>query len=239
ISGQNRYDTSKKVIQYFKPDTDSLTITTGTDFHSALVGSVYGYKTNHPVMLLDKNATDSIKEFAWACNDLVVIGTGFSESDIKPLPSGVVNTSDGTIDGYKLIPNTPSVKKYPTDMINLQSIAKLLPEEDIMWNDINYFTYDNASSTVSYQRCHSYSSISLWGDINSNPTAIKLLNSILYDLLGEKDATQLASISKLYNSTFQDDSDIEAKYLNYQLTASKLHQFKIYHEGTQVFLYVK
>ncbi|MGK0467747.1 cell wall-binding repeat-containing protein [Clostridium sp.] len=232
ISGQNRYDTSKKVIQYFKPDTDSLTITTGTDFHSALVGSVYGYKTNHPVMLFDKNVTDSIKEFAWACNDLVVIGTGFSEADIKPLPGG-------TIAGYKLIPNTPSLKKYPTDMINLQSIAKLLPEEDIMWNDINFFDYDAASSKVTYQNCITYSSISLWGAISSNPTAIKLLDSILYDLLGEKDATQLASIAKLYNSTVQDNDAMEAKYFNYQLTASKLHQFKIYNEGTKVYLYIK
>lgn len=79
ISGKDRYDTAQNIIKNFKPDVNCMTVTTGTDFHSALAGSVYGYKTNQPVMLFDKGMDNIIKKFVWSCKNIVCIGNNFFE----------------------------------------------------------------------------------------------------------------------------------------------------------------
>lgn len=121
LGGQNRYETAQKIIKNFKTNITSMTLTTGTDFHSALAGSVYGYKTNHPVMLFDKNVDKSIKEFVWACSDLVIIGTGFSEADIQPTSTPVTDTREAgvfTTDTSKLVTVNKSLS-YDTNLYNL------------------------------------------------------------------------------------------------------------------------
>lgn len=95
LGGKNRYETSKTIIKNFKPNITALTLVSDWDFEDVLSGSVYGYKTNRPIMLFDKGVEDSIKEFVWACSDVSIMGHGISDSTI--------------------IPSTAPPIKYPTD----------------------------------------------------------------------------------------------------------------------------
>ena len=101
LGGQNRYETAQRIIKNFKPNVDSMILTSGESFNDALVASVYGYKINHPVMLFNSGrVAESIKEFLWSSRNLLCVGTTPSEYSIRSLPppispGGFVNTSGG------------------------------------------------------------------------------------------------------------------------------------------------
>lgn len=67
-------------VENFSQELDKFTLTTGKHFHNALISSVYGYKTNHPVMLFDEDCSDSIKQFV-SDKNLIILET-------KPSPNG-------------------------------------------------------------------------------------------------------------------------------------------------------
>lgn len=55
LAGQDRYETSFKIADYFKNDlSTTVTIATGKDFPDALSGAVLAAKENAPILLVDK-----------------------------------------------------------------------------------------------------------------------------------------------------------------------------------------
>ncbi|TKC17007.1 cell wall-binding repeat-containing protein [Robertmurraya kyonggiensis] len=51
ISGQSRYETNVKIVEFFDDQVNKAFITTGTNFADALTGSILAAKENEPVML--------------------------------------------------------------------------------------------------------------------------------------------------------------------------------------------
>ncbi|MCB2289756.1 Ig-like domain-containing protein [Clostridium sp. CS001] len=152
---------------------------------------------------------------------------------------GTVSGDDPSIDDFKLVPNTPSIKKNAPEMANLQALVKSIPKRDVIDNTFNCFEYDNGQTVIRYKEYLTYSELKVMGELKTNPVGSKIVSTILYDLLGEKDGAQLNSILNEYNSKFELDDAIIAKYLNFQPTASKQYQFKITHDYREVYLELK
>ena len=78
--------------------------------------------------------------------------------------------------------------------------------------------------------------------MTKNPIGDKVIKSILNDIVGGTDATEMYSALLKYNATFfvEGNTDsITAKYLNYRLTTSRGHQCQIRHDGDQAYLDIK
>ena len=69
LGGASRYDTSKKINNYFVYNTKKVILATGQTFPDALSGSVYAALNNYPIILADsddfKNAADYIKNISY------------------------------------------------------------------------------------------------------------------------------------------------------------------------------
>ncbi|WP_170932676.1 bacterial Ig-like domain-containing protein [Desulfosporosinus sp. FKB] len=63
IAGQDRYDTSLAVAQYFNLSGQSVCITTGNNFQDALAGSVYAANHNTPIILADGSLSDQVVNY--------------------------------------------------------------------------------------------------------------------------------------------------------------------------------
>jgi putative cell wall-binding protein len=63
IAGQDRYDTSLAVAQYFNLAGQSICIATGNNFPDALAGSVYAANHNTSIILADGSLTDQVVNF--------------------------------------------------------------------------------------------------------------------------------------------------------------------------------
>ncbi len=63
ISGQDRYDTSLAVAQYFNLAGQSICIATGNNFPDALAGSVYAANHNAPIILADGSLSDQVLNY--------------------------------------------------------------------------------------------------------------------------------------------------------------------------------
>ena len=68
IAGQDRYETSLAVAQYFNEAGGSLCLATGNNFPDALAGSVYAAKCNAPILLVDSSLSNSLSEYVKARN---------------------------------------------------------------------------------------------------------------------------------------------------------------------------
>ncbi len=68
IAGQDRYETSLAVAQYFNEAGGSLCLATGNNFPDALAGSVYAAKRNAPILLVDSSLSNSLSEYVKARN---------------------------------------------------------------------------------------------------------------------------------------------------------------------------
>lgn len=65
LSGSDRYETNVAVINYFIDDLnlDKIYVAVGSDFADALSGSALAAKDVSPIVLVDKNVSDSTKNF--------------------------------------------------------------------------------------------------------------------------------------------------------------------------------
>ena len=151
---------------------------------------------------------------------------------------------------YVMKPNEPSVDKYPTTMKNLQALVKLIPKKVINENRASYFWYNGDQFMVTSQYYNDfeqlgnpYQEIGLIGDLQSNPIGVKLINSILYDTVGEADAKEIYSALLKYSTGYETDdgtvSAIEKKYSNYMYTGSKKNQYKIIHDFNHIYVNYK
>ncbi|MBU3133720.1 hypothetical protein J1C67_08275 [Clostridium gasigenes] len=108
-----------------------------------------------------------------------------------------------------------------------------------MSNDSNFFRYDGenqlAVTSKNYDVCQT---IMMQGDMTKNPIGDKVIKSILNDIVGGIDATEMYSALLKYNAEGNTDS-ITAKYLNYRLTTSRGHQYQIRNDGDQSYLDIK
>ncbi|SHH24803.1 cell wall-binding repeat-containing protein [Desulfosporosinus lacus] len=63
ISGEDRYETSLAVAQYFNLSGQSVCIATGKNFPDALAGSVYAANFNAPIILAEDSLSDQVINF--------------------------------------------------------------------------------------------------------------------------------------------------------------------------------
>lgn len=63
IAGEDRYDTSLAVAQYFGLSGQSVCIATGSNFPDALAGSVYAANHNTSIILADGNLSDQVMNY--------------------------------------------------------------------------------------------------------------------------------------------------------------------------------
>nr|WP_148275326.1 InlB B-repeat-containing protein [Desulfosporosinus meridiei] len=63
IGGQDAYETSLAVANYFNESGSSLCLATGNNFPDALTGSVYAAKHNAPIILVDSSLSNSFIEY--------------------------------------------------------------------------------------------------------------------------------------------------------------------------------
>jgi len=190
-----------------------------------------GFKLNYKVAKAEGTATNLTHVITLDGT----LGTGGTVGD------GGTGTGGNPAD-YVITPNTPSITKYPTTMENLQAIVKLIPEGDIMTNDSNFFRYDTAEFAVTSKNNISFQTIMVQGQMSKNPIGAKVVKSILADIVGGTDATEMYSALLTYNATFfvEGNTDsITSKYLGYRLTTSKGHQYQIRHDGDQSYLDIK
>ena len=61
LNGKDRYETSRKIIEYFKLNTDTIAVATGEDFPDALSGSFLAAKKNAGILLVNNNDTSAQK----------------------------------------------------------------------------------------------------------------------------------------------------------------------------------
>jgi putative cell wall-binding protein len=142
LAGKNRYETAKTIINNFKAGTDSLVIASGQDFKNALAGSVYGYKTNKPVMLFDKNTEESIKEFVWNKKSLVCFGTYFSEADM---------VTKGSM--------SDSIAPYGVVRMDLSKLLEVNEKGETLYDDREFFMRAGISVTnspITYNSSYSF-----------------------------------------------------------------------------------
>jgi putative cell wall-binding protein len=86
IGGVDRYDTSKKINEYFNKDLNKFTLVTGKDYHDALVASPYANKVNYPVILMDMDCSVDTKNFV-KDKDFIIVGNDIDEDAIRnPVP---------------------------------------------------------------------------------------------------------------------------------------------------------
>lgn len=136
----------------------------------------------------------------------------------------------------------PSMKKNVNGMENLQAIVKLIPTWNILYNDALNFRYDTALFAITAGNNLTYQEIMVKGDLTKNPIGVKIIKSILADIVGGADATEMYSALAEYNTLFFKDgnpSAMTAKYLKYRATKTKGHQFNITREGNEAFLDIK
>ena len=62
LGGKDRYETSMKIIDYFKLPTNTITVATGINFPDALSGSVLSARKSCAVLLVDNNNKDITKQ---------------------------------------------------------------------------------------------------------------------------------------------------------------------------------
>ncbi|MDW8801808.1 cell wall-binding repeat-containing protein [Clostridium sp. A1-XYC3] len=93
LGGADRYGTAQKIVSNFDSALDKFTLTTGKDFHNALVASVYANKTNHPIMLMDTDCSTDVKNFV-KDKDLVIVGNDIDESTLNNVNPITSNPAD-------------------------------------------------------------------------------------------------------------------------------------------------
>lgn len=76
IGGQDRYESTLAVAQYFDPSGRGISIATGRDFPDALTGSVYSARLQDPLILVEKELSDQIREYLKERkpSDIVIFG---------------------------------------------------------------------------------------------------------------------------------------------------------------------
>jgi len=85
LGGENRYETSMKIIEYFNLTTTTITVATGTDFPDTLSGSVLAARMNSGVLLVNKNDITKQKDLLDKQNITRIIvfgGAGAISNDI-------------------------------------------------------------------------------------------------------------------------------------------------------------
>lgn len=76
IGGQDRYESTLAVAQYFEPSGRGISIATGRDFPDALAGSVYSARLQDPLILVEKELSDQIRGYLKERkpSDIVIFG---------------------------------------------------------------------------------------------------------------------------------------------------------------------
>ncbi|KZL92280.1 cell wall-binding repeat-containing protein [Clostridium magnum] len=85
LGGNDRYETSMKIAEYFNLDTDNITIASGSDFPDALSGAVLAARRNSGILLIDNTDTTRQKDLLNkrdVKNVIVFGGEGVISSDI-------------------------------------------------------------------------------------------------------------------------------------------------------------
>lgn len=160
-----------------------------------------------------------------------------------------VNTEDipileplGKPEDYVIKAVKPSMKKSVKDMENLQAIVKLIPTWNILYNDEINFRYDTSLSAVTVSNNITYQEIEVQGDLPKDPVGVKVVKSMLADIVGGADVNEIYSALLIYNATFHvsgKPTSVTSKYWNYRATKSKGHQFKITSDGDRSCLDIK
>ena len=63
IGGKNRYETSQKIIEYFKLKGENIVLASGEGFADALSGSALAAKKNAPILLINKGSYKAQKKY--------------------------------------------------------------------------------------------------------------------------------------------------------------------------------
>lgn len=106
ISGNNRYDTSLKVADYFKLDSKDVILANGENFPDALSGSALAAKLNAPIILMDGKNIDSQKNYidSLNSNNLIILGgQGSVSSETENNFNGIKLDIGGSFNGEKII----------------------------------------------------------------------------------------------------------------------------------------
>lgn len=76
IGGQDRYESTLAVAQYFDPSGRGISIATGRDFPDALAGSVYSARMQDPLILVEKVLSAQLSEYIKERkpSDIVIFG---------------------------------------------------------------------------------------------------------------------------------------------------------------------
>jgi putative cell wall-binding protein len=82
LDGADRYDTSKKITEYFNKEFDKCILVSGKVDTNALVASSFGRKINRPVILMDIDCSAETKNFV-KDKDFVIVGDDLYEDAIR------------------------------------------------------------------------------------------------------------------------------------------------------------
>lgn len=106
ISGNNRYETSLKVADYFKSDSKNVVLANGENFPDALSGAALAAKLNAPTILTDGKNISSQKDYidSLDSNNVTVLGgQGSISSDVESCFNGNKLDTGGSFNGQEII----------------------------------------------------------------------------------------------------------------------------------------
>ncbi len=113
LSGQDRFETARKIAEGFNNGTVSnVVITSGYNFPNALSGSVLAKKLNAPILLGGNSPLENINALTYIKAHLSKDGTIYILGDDKDIKSDIVNSLTSL--GYPNIKRLSSSSKYET-----------------------------------------------------------------------------------------------------------------------------